>query len=220
MFLSSHEAAVVLIDLQRAFLASDGSMARQGHNLDRCRSAMSGSSSLATSAKEHGVPVLWTRFVLRDDHSDGGVLTDVLRPGLRRVGALRASTPDVELFRQSAAHQDTVIDKPRYSAFFAPSFETALHSLGVRSLIFGGVTSSMCVESTARDAAQRDYQVFVAEDACGDFDEQRHRAAMSALAFGFAVVASVADIVSGFGGAGAELTPEGLPSAKPPERYS
>ena len=43
----------------------------------------------------------------------------------------------------------------------------------------------MCVESTARDAGQRDYRTFVVRDACGDFTQARHDAALDAIAFGF-----------------------------------
>jgi ureidoacrylate peracid hydrolase len=46
----------------------------------------------------------------------------------------------------------------------------------------------MCIESTARDLAQRDFEVAVIEEACGDFDAERHVASLAALAFGFARV--------------------------------
>jgi nicotinamidase-related amidase len=43
--------------------------------------------------------------------------------------------------------------------------------VGVRTLIVGGVVTTICVESTVRDAAMRDYRVYLATDAVGDVDE-------------------------------------------------
>jgi ureidoacrylate peracid hydrolase len=48
----------------------------------------------------------------------------------------------------------------------------------------------MCVESSVRDAGQRDYKTFVVRDACADYSEDRHDASLAALAFGFARVIS------------------------------
>jgi ureidoacrylate peracid hydrolase len=61
-----------------------------------------------------------------------------------------------------------------------------LGARGVRALMVGGVTTSMCVESTVRDAAQRDIRTFVVRDAVADFDLARHEASLSAMKFGFA----------------------------------
>jgi ureidoacrylate peracid hydrolase len=83
---------------------------------------------------------------------------------------------------------DFVLDKPRYSAFFGTSLDMLLAARGIRALMVGGVTTSMCVESTVRDAAQRDIRTFVLRDAVADFDAARHAASLSAMAFGFARV--------------------------------
>ena len=51
----------------------------------------------------------------------------------------------------------------------------------------------MCVESTARDAAQRDYRTFVVTDATADIEVIRHEQALINLEFGFAHMISLAD---------------------------
>jgi len=125
----------------------------------------------------------------RADYADGGVLVHLLRPGIKRIGGLRWGTPDVELVDDVAVVEgDLVIDKPRYSSFYATGLDAALRAMDIRTLIVGGVTTSMCVESTVRDAGQRDYETWVLRDACGDFDADRHVAALEAMAFGFARV--------------------------------
>ena len=64
----------------------------------------------------------------------------------------------------------------------------ALAARGIRALMVGGVTTSMCVECTVRDAGQRDIRTFVVREATADFDPGRHAASLDAMAFGFARV--------------------------------
>ena len=122
------------------------------------------------------------------DYADGGMLTR-LRPNLMKIGALRRGEVDVELSKfVNPATEDVVVDKPRYSALIGTDLAGILSKASIGRVVIGGVTTSMCVESTARDLAQRDFEVAVIEEACGDFDAARHTASLSALAFGFARV--------------------------------
>jgi nicotinamidase-related amidase len=194
-------ALLLLVDLQRSFCDSDGSMARQDRNIDGCiRSAMR-CDDLARHARDNHVQVVWTRMVLRPDYADGGELTRTIRPNLARIGALRAGSGDEELSR--LVHDDAsdiVIDKPRYSAVYGTSLEVILRSRNYRTVFVAGVTTSMCVESTVRDLGQRDYETFVIEDACADFDDERHRASIAAMTFGFARAISCEDATAMFQG--------------------
>lgn len=182
---------VLLVDLQRAFCGDDGSIAAQGRDISALRQAAARCQDLAGLAHARNVPVAWTRMMLRPDYSDGGMVTR-LRPNLARIGALRAGTLDVELSAQiRPAADDIVIDKPRYSAVYATSLEAHLRARVIERVIVGGVTTSMCVETTVRDLSQRDYEVIVIADACGDFDAVRHAASLAAMEFGFARLATL-----------------------------
>jgi nicotinamidase-related amidase len=186
--IENRRSVLLLIDLQRAFCDSDGSMAAQGRPIEAMSEAARQCQALAQIARRHGTPVIWTRMMFAPDYSDGGMLTR-LRPGLPRIGALRRGEPDVELSAHVGAQTDDVIvDKPRYSALIGTNLTDVLQEKRIGRVVIGGVTTSMCVESTARDLAQRDFEVAVIEEACGDFDAARHAASLAALAFGFARV--------------------------------
>lgn len=192
---------LLLIDLQKAFCDADGSIARLGRPIETLREAARQCALLADIARASGAPVVWTRMMFRADYSDGGMLIR-LRPGLGKIGALRAGTPDIELSTLvSAAPGDVIVDKPRYSALIDTSLEQKLREMDVGRVIIGGVTTSMCVETTVRDLSQRDYEVAAIEEACADFDPERHRASLSAMAFGFARILSTQSAPALFGGA-------------------
>ncbi len=181
------EAALLLVDYQRGFVHPRGFVAAQGRDVSPCADAARQGFALARAARAAGMLVIWTRHVLRADHADGGLLTTELRPHLGKIGALACGSDDIEIPPEAGvAPQDAVIDKPRYSAFFGTSLDMLLGARGIRALMVGGVTTSMCVETSVRDAAQRDIRTFVVRDAVADFDIARHEASLSAMKFGFA----------------------------------
>ncbi|MCW5750039.1 MAG: cysteine hydrolase [Alphaproteobacteria bacterium] len=180
------DTVLLLIDLQRAFCDSDGSMSRQGRDISAMREAARTCARLAAAARAATVPVIWTRMGFRPGYADGGRLVWNIRPALREIDALRLDTPDCEITHLAAASEhDIIIEKPRYSAVYATPLEAILRSLGTSRIIVGGVTTSMCVDTTVRDLSQRDHDVLLASDACGDFDPARHDAAIAAMEFGF-----------------------------------
>jgi ureidoacrylate peracid hydrolase len=184
------EAALLLVDLQRGFLDERGFGAFQGRDVSACARAASNCATLAVAARAAGVPVVWTRHVLRADHSDGGLLTTELRPRLAELRALAAGSADVAIpDHLGVAPEDVVLDKPRYSAFLGTALDVTLAARGVRALMVGGVTTSMCVESTVRDAGQRDIRTFVV----------RHEASLDAMAFGFARIVSLTAALAALG---------------------
>jgi ureidoacrylate peracid hydrolase len=121
---------------------------------------------------------------------------------------LRAGTADVEISAAAEAQPgDIVIDKTRYSALIGTDLEAILAGLGVTRVIVGGVTTSMCVETTVRDLSQRDYDVVVVREACGDFAPERHAASLAAMDFGFATLLSLDEALAGFGTAASPAEP-------------
>jgi nicotinamidase-related amidase len=77
---------------------------------------------------------------------------------------------------------ELVIDKNTSSAFNSTGIEWLLRNLQVETLVFTGVATDMCVETTARDAADRGFNAIVVEDATATFFEHHHRAALSGFA--------------------------------------
>ncbi|MDX2201269.1 MAG: cysteine hydrolase [Hyphomicrobiaceae bacterium] len=180
-------ATLLVIDLQRAFCDADGSMARQGRPIEPLQRAALAGNALADAARSAGAGVVWTRMVFAPDYADGGWLVRAIRPNLARVGALRRGSGDELLSRSvTAGPGEAVVDKARFSALVGTDLEVQLRAAGCSRVVVCGVTTSMCVESTVRDLAQRDFETYVVADACADFEERRHRAALESMEFGFA----------------------------------
>jgi ureidoacrylate peracid hydrolase len=195
MLLTRERTALIVVDVQNGFCHPDGSTARMGLDQTLTIAAIPGCARLVAAAREAGVPVIYTRYVFRADYRDGGVLIEHLMPALRDESSLKAGTWDVELVDELQPREDEfVIDKNRPSAFYGTQLEPILTSARIDSLVVCGVTTNMCVETTARDASQRDYRTFTVGDATGEFDAGRHEYALKALGFLFGKVVTVDDV--------------------------
>lgn len=189
--------ALVIVDMQNAFCCDDGSIAKIGLDVSMLKAAVRPCALLLAGARRLGLPVIFTRYVYQPDYADGGVLVRYLNPALGSADCLVAGSWDIEIVEiLKPRGGELVVDKNRPSAFYAPEMEPALRRLGVDSLIVCGVTTNCCVESTVRDASQRDYKVFVAADAVAEMEVYRHEAALRAMHLLFADVATGEELLS------------------------
>jgi nicotinamidase-related amidase len=93
------------------------------------------------------------------------------------------------------AVDDLVVDKNTSSVFNSTGVEWLLRNMGIDTLVIGGMATDMCVETTARDAADRGFDVIVVEDATATFFERHHRAALSGFARVFGQVWSTDEVL-------------------------
>jgi len=193
--ITRENTALLVIDMQNGFLDDKGSMAAVGLPHRELRPAIAGCRTLVDAAHAAGVPVIYTRYVFQPDYADGGVLPNHIVPAMKEVGSLAAGSWDAEIIDELApAEGEIVIDKSRPSSFYGTRLEPVLTGLGVRSLVLCGVTTNICVETTARDAGQRDYFVHVIGDATAEFDKARHEHALTGIGFLFGWVNTLDDV--------------------------
>ena len=91
---------------------------------------------------------------------------------------------------------DLTLTKHRYSAFFGTPLTAILHTRGIRTVITCGLTTDVCVGSTARDAYQQDFQVITLADCTAEVTQAQHEAGLATLAMNFGLVCSSTDVVA------------------------
>ncbi len=90
---------------------------------------------------------------------------------------------------------ELVFDKNSVSAFNSTPIDQILRNFNSEFLVTAGILTNNCVESTARDAADRGYNVVLAEDACATFDDEAHQATLRTFARAFGKVASTDEVL-------------------------
>src|SRR5262249_37298279 len=94
------------------------------------------------------------------------------------------------------APNEIVLTKHRYSAFWSSAIDLFLRTNGIRTVVLTGIATEVCVESTARDAFFRDYQVVVPADCVGCYSQERQNASLTILARSFGLVTDSADLIA------------------------
>jgi len=186
MELSFSKSALLVIDMQKFFLNPDSPTFTQGGVaiIDNIR-------LLIDEYRKAGRPVIYTCHV----HDPKGIDAGIMKWWWE--GMCVEGTPESFVIDElKPNHNEKVIYKHRYSAFYNTDLEVYLRGLKVDELVITGIMTNMCCESTARDAYYRDYKVFFLADATGSINEQMHLASLLNLSFGFAFVTTTHDILS------------------------
>lgn len=90
-----------------------------------------------------------------------------------------ASEPMADVISEIApTENDIIIDKPTFSPFSSTNIEFILKNKGIKNIVFTGLATSQCVETTARDASDRGFEVIHIEDAQADYTEEMHHASL------------------------------------------
>ena len=183
--LAAETKALIVVDMQNGFLKPDGFMVKAGLNIDQCIAAIEPNQRVIAACREANIPVIFTRYTLRSDYKDAGLLGQIY-PALKESQAMVVGTPDWEIAEElKPMPGDVILDKQRYSSFYNTNLEVILRGLGVTMVVVTGVTTNICVESTVRDAFFRDFKVTVIEDCVGAVDELMQQGPLHSFRYGF-----------------------------------
>lgn len=179
--------ALLLVDMQRDFVAPDGVFGSLGIELEMYEQVRPRLAALLHAARRRGVLVVHIQnTALPDRMSDSPAQ---IRFNLRMHEKARQGGPPLRYtVPGTRGHEfieelrpgdgELVVRKYRSSAFWGTNLELLLRSNGIRTVVVAGCTTEGCVESTARDAMFSDYYVVIAEDCVGSDDKEQHDASM------------------------------------------
>ena len=171
--LAPGRTALVIIDMQRDFIEPGGFGASLGNDVALLEAAIAPTKALLQTWRERGWPVVHTRESHAPDLSDcPPAKRSRGSPGLRigdpgPMGRLLVrGEPGCEIIRELAPMPgETVIEKPGKGAFHATLLNAVLQAGGVTHLVFAGVTTEVCVQTTMREANDRGYDCLLVDEA-------------------------------------------------------
>jgi biuret amidohydrolase len=178
--------ALVIIDMQRDFLEPGGFGAALGNDVSRLHSAVSPVRRLLDTFRQHGLTVVHTKECHRPDLGDCPP-AKLLRgkPGLRigdhgPMGRILVDGEPGNDFIQDLKPEtgEVVIPKPGKGGFHATNLQTELHNRGITHLLFTGVTTEVCVQTTMREANDRGYHCLLVEDGTDSYFPEFKRATL------------------------------------------
>ena len=188
--------ALVVIDMQRDFIEPGGFGASLGNDVTRLQAAIAPIAALLAVWRQRGWPVLHTREAHRADLADCPPAKRLRgRPGLRIGDAgpmgrlLIAGEPGAEIVPALAPHPgEIVVDKPGKGMFWATDLHDTLQAMGITHLVFTGVTTEVCVQTSMREANDRGYECLLVEDATESYFPEFKAATLAMIAAQGAIV--------------------------------
>jgi ureidoacrylate peracid hydrolase len=195
--LDARRTALLVVDVQNDFCHPDGFFAGFGFDVRPCGEVASRIAPVVAAARRVGMPVVWTMST----NSDPPVHR--LQPARFRRPRSDGRPPD-QFVQGSwgwrivdelvAEPSELVVEKPRYDAFLRTDLEDELRERAISTVVVTGVITNCCVDTTARSAFMRGFDVLVLEDCVATFAEERdlHDASLRNLAQLFAIVADSA----------------------------
>src|ERR1700730_11169094 len=172
-------SAVIVVDMENDFAAKGGMFDRAGVDISGAQKAIAPIAKVLAAARQAGLKIVYLKMGYRPDLSDLGTADSVNRtrhlkfgvgqkiqaPDGRESRLLIRDTWDTDIVPELKPQpSDMVIYKTRFSGFYQTDLDATLKKLGVKYLIVTGVTTSICVESTVRDAMFRDYLCVLLRD--------------------------------------------------------
>lgn len=209
------KTAVIVVDMQNDFGAKGGMFDRAGIDLSVIRSAIAPTARVLSTARKAGISIVYIKMGFRADLSDAGlpdspnwlkhrplaVGTSMRAPNGTESRILIRDTWNTEILEELAPQpEDTVLYKTRYSGFYQTDLDSVLQRGGVKYLIATGCTTSVCIESTIRDAMFRDYCCVLLADCTGEpigsqFARNNHDASLLVIQKLFGWVARSEDLL-------------------------
>ena len=212
--------AVIVVDMQNDFGSPGGMFDRAGIDIKPIQDIVEPISAVLQAARSEGMLVVYLKMAFQPDLSDSSYPDGPTWVKHRQLEAGEPTTapdgtPSRILIRDTwnteivdelqPQADDIVIYKNRYSGFYNTTLETALRGRGIENVVVVGATTSVCVDSTVRDAVFRDLHCLVLEDCTAEpiaFDAPRsnHDATLLTLELLFASIANSETLIAALEG--------------------
>ncbi|AJP71429.1 pyrimidine utilization protein B [Sphingomonas hengshuiensis] len=171
------ETAVVVIDMQNAYASPGGYVDLAGFDITGAAGTISKIAQVLGVARDAGIQIVYLQNGWDPDYREAGGPGS---PNWHKSNALKTMRARPDLSGQLLARGgwdyalvdglapvegDIVLGKTRYSAFFNSQLDSVLRSRGIRMIVFVGIATNVCVESTLRDGFHLEYFGVMLEDA-------------------------------------------------------
>jgi biuret amidohydrolase len=190
------QTALVVIDMQRDFIEPGGFGASLGNDVSLLHTAIAPIAHLLAAWRARGWPIVHTREAHKADLSDCPPAKRLRGAPSLRIGdagpmgrLLVRGEAGTSIIPALAPHVgELVIDKPGKGMFWSTGLHDMLHAQGVTHLVFTGVTTEVCVQTSMREANDRGYDCLLVSDATESYFPEFKAAALAMIAAQGAIV--------------------------------
>lgn len=188
-------SAVLVIDVQNDFCDDEGYLHRLGLDINASQAMVPRLESFIEQARTAKVNVIFVQGIYDRRYLAGPFIEKDLRAGLKVERCVDGSW-GADFYRVRPLPSELIVKKHRYSAFVGTGLDELLRKKNIETLILTGVTTNVCVESTARDGFMRDYYIVFLQDCTATYSKEAHDSTLKNMKRHFGIVASSTDIIN------------------------
>lgn len=171
--------ALIVVDMQNGFVAKGGSYDRIGMNTPLYREIIPKLKDVIEFCRAMEIPVFYTEAVKESSGIDiltrvHNILPKSRQERLKVPICIRGTWDGVTIDELKPKENDPVVIKRRDSAFQDTELRVWLQSLGINLLVFTGIDTSICVETSLRDGFNIGYDVMIISDATASGDKRHY----------------------------------------------
>jgi len=171
------QTALIVVDMQNAYASLGGYVDSAGFDISGAQGVIAKVQQAVEAARAAGILVVFLQNGWDPRYVEAG---GPASPNWHKSNALKTMRAKPELAGRFLAKGgwdyelvdairpqdgDIVVPKTRYSGFFNSTLDSTLRARGIRNLVFTGIATNVCVESTLRDAFHLEYFAVLLEDA-------------------------------------------------------
>jgi ureidoacrylate peracid hydrolase len=203
--------ALVIIDMQNGFMSSDGAFDKLGFNISNYQKIVPAVKVSYRKAKSLRLPVFLSQAIREKSGIDmlerqHNILPDKRRERIETLPLCIRDTWDSDFIDTlQPEDSDYVVQKRRDSIFQDTEFGLWLRSLKVDTIIFTGIDTSICVESSLRDAFNRGWDVILLSDATASLNDNFYQTTIIETEENFGLVMKSSDLFNNLKKFGANL---------------
>jgi ureidoacrylate peracid hydrolase len=186
------KTAVLVVDVQNDYCHPQGALGRKGAPTDAAMAMIPTLQTLLDAARAFGTKVIFIQTI-HTDETDSAAW--VRRSAGDSLEVCRKDTWGGEFTSVAPLEGEPVVNKHRYSAFINTRLDSVLRTYKIENLIMTGVSTNVCVESTARQGYMLDYNIVFMSDCTAAYAQEDHDATLRTMARNFGVVATVDDVI-------------------------
>ena len=189
------KTALIVVDVQNDFCHSEGVFSKYKKvDLAHAEQAVAKLSVFIEKCRELNLPIVFIKTTHSPWTNSPAWLTRMEGAG-DKMGVCPPDSWGSDFYKVAPKEGDCIVIKHRYSAFVSTDLDLILRSRRIENIIVTGVVTNVCVETTARDGFNRDYNVILLEDCCGAFDDAEHAATLNNISKFFGTVTTSESLI-------------------------
>ena len=182
------KTTLIVIDVQNDFCHEQGVFSKMNRDLSHIqRNVIPNILFIIKKWRQLNLPIIFVRTI-HSDWTNSPVWLTRGEDMAKKTPICPPNSWGAEFYKVEPGDGDCIVTKHRYSAFTGTDLDLILRSKGFETIILTGVVTNVCVETTARDGFNLNYNVIFVDDCCGAYLPEEHTATLNNISKHFGIV--------------------------------